>query len=289
MDDFMNERTLIYTKFDHDEVIIFGILYEFYNMLLEKDTIGLEGSYLAKLVKILFKEYVDKYDKDNINYIEFYDGFLDLYLSKLHIDESIMHSKGISIKKIIGIDIKDFRNSIKQIDTYYPYINIINNLDISYQNKTNLIIYINNHLSSVYNVLNSFYDIDTTIKIHELIEDNTLSYLNNVDTNNFNINDFKKQFELENKKYIDSLITNNIFNPSNINIEDKELNELHKKLNKKERKVLTYLLKLSLSTESIESLFENKEALLKEIDMSNFSFEYNTLKLIKKFNKSLRK
>ena len=29
--------------------------------------------------------------------------------------------------------------------------------------------------------------------------------------------------ELENKKYIDSLISNNIFNPSNINIEDKEL------------------------------------------------------------------
>lgn len=289
MDDFMNERTLIYTKFEHDEVIIFGILYEFYSMLLEKNTIGLEGSYLAKLVKILFKEYVDKYDKDNINYIEFYDEFLDLYLSKLHIDESIMHGKGISIKKIIGIDIKDFRNSIKQIDTYYPYINIINNLDISYQNKTNLIIYINNHLSSVYNVLNSFYDIDTTIKIHELIEDNTLSYLTNIDTNNFNMFDFKKQFELENKKYIDSLITNNIFNPSNINIEDKELNEFHKKLNKKERKVLTYLLKLSLSTENIESLFENKETLLKEIDMSNFSFEYNTLKLIKKFNKSLRK
>ena len=268
----MNERKLIYTKFEHDEVIIFGILYEFYSMLLEKNTIGLEGSYLAKLVKILFKEYVDKYDKDNINYIEFYDGFLDLYLSKLHIDESIMHSKGISIKKIIGIDIKDFRNSIKQIDTYYPYINIINNLDISYQNKTNLIIYINNHLSSVYNVLNPFYDIDTTIKIHELIEDNTLSYLTNIDTNNFNMFDFKKQFELENKKYIDSLITNNIFNPSNINIEDKELNEFHKKLNKKERKVLTYLLKLSLSTENIESLFENKETLLKEIDMSNFSF-----------------
>ena len=53
MDDFMNERTLIYTKFEHDEVIIFGILYEFYSMLLEKNTIGLEGSYLAKLVKIL--------------------------------------------------------------------------------------------------------------------------------------------------------------------------------------------------------------------------------------------
>lgn len=289
MDDFMNERTLIYTKFGHDEVIIFGILYEFYSMLLERNTIGLEGSYLTKLVKILFKEYVDKYDKDNINYIEFYDGFLDLYLSKLHIDESIIHSREISIKKIIGIDIKDFRNSIKQIDTYYPYINIINNLDISYQNKTNLIIYINNHLSSVYNVLNSFYDIDTTIKIHELIEDKVLSYLTNIDTNNFNMFDFKKQFELENKKYIDSLISNNIFNPSNINIEDKELNEFHKKLNKKERKVLTYLLKLSLSTENIESLFENKETLLKEIDMSNFSFEYNTLKLIKKFNKSLRK
>ena len=60
MDDFMNERTLIYTKFEHDEVIIFGILYEFYSMLLEKNTIGLEGSYLTKLVKILFKEYVDK-------------------------------------------------------------------------------------------------------------------------------------------------------------------------------------------------------------------------------------
>ena len=56
MDDFMNERTLIYTKFEHDEVIIFGILYEFYSMLLEKNTIGLEGSYIANLVKILFKE-----------------------------------------------------------------------------------------------------------------------------------------------------------------------------------------------------------------------------------------
>ena len=224
-------------------------------------------------------------DKYNNTFNEFITKYEEIHINPWHSiqKEKIMKKKNELLTTMDVTDVYSFTYFMKYLikllcgtkDTHTIF-DMTSRLPINFKIIENEVL-INYPTSLKGNALISINDIDIKTILNEL--DKVVSYGTLG----------KKQFELENKKYIDSLITNNIFNPSNINIEDKELNEFHKKLNKKERKVLTYLLKLSLSTESIESLFENKEALLKEIDMSSFSFEYNTLKLIKKFNKSLRK
>lgn len=283
MEKFMYERTLIYTNVELDETIVFGIFYEFYNMIIQNNYIGIDNESLDKLVKTLFKEYITKNNKYN-NYIEFYDGFLDYYLSKLHIDKNISNTEGISIKKMLGIDIRDFRNSIKKLDIYYPYLNVINNLNLSYQAKTDLIIRVNEYMVYLFNMLNSFYDEDTMIRIHELVSDNILRYLSSIDTDNFDINNFNDDFELENKRYINELINKNIFNFNNINLEDEEIKILFSSLNDKEKKIFMYMIKESLYIGDINKVFSDRQEVLREISMSNFSYKHNLRKLSKKLS-----
>lgn len=283
MEKFMYERTLIYTNVELDETIVFGIFYEFYNMIIQNNYIGIDNESLDKLVKTLFKEYITKNNKYN-NYIEFYDGFLDYYLSKLHIDKNISNTEGISIKKMLGIDIRDFRNSIKKLDIYYPYLNVINNLNLSYQAKTDLIIRVNEYMVYLFNMLNSFYDEDTMIRIHELVSDNILRYLSSIDTDNFDINNFNDDFELENKRYINELINKNIFNFNNINLEDEEIKILFSSLNDKEKKIFMYMIKESLYIGDINRVFSDRQEVLREMSMSNFSYKHNLRKLSKKLS-----
>lgn len=283
MEKFMYERTLIYTNVELDEVIVFGIFYEFYNMIIQHNYVGIDNESLDKLVKTLFKEYITKNNKYN-NYIEFYDGFLDYYLSKLHIDKNISNTEGISIKKMLGIDIRDFRDSIKKLDIYYPYLNVINKLNLSYQTKTNLIISVNEYMVYLFNMLNSFYDEDTMIRIHELVSDNILRYLSSIDTDNFDINNFNDDFELENKRYINELINKNIFNFNNINLEDEEIKILFSSLNDKEKKIFMYMIKESLYIGDINRVFSDRQEVLREMSMSNFSYKHNLRKLSKKLS-----
>lgn len=283
MEKFMYERTLIYTNVELDETIVFGIFYEFYNMIIQHNYVGIDSESLDKLVKTLFKEYITKNNKYN-NYIEFYNGFLDYYLSKLHIDKNISNTDGISIKKMLGVDIRDFRDSIKKLDTYYPYLNVINKLNLSYQAKTDLIISVNEYMVYLFNILNSFYDEDTMIRIHELVSDNILRYLGNIDTDNFDINSFSDDFELENKRYINELINKNIFNFNNVNLNDEEIKTLFSSLSDKEKKIFMHMIRESLYISDINKVFSDRQEVLRELSMSNFSYKHNLRKLYKKLN-----
>lgn len=288
MDSFMNERVLIYTNVEKDESIFFGIFYEFYNMIREKSIFSdnIDKESLSILIKTLFKEYISKSNNKD-NYIEFYDGFLDYFSSKLNIDKSIINNDGISVKKIIAIDLRDFNNSIKDIDTYYPYLIVIDKLKLSYQAKTDLIIYIDKYFTYLFNLLNSFYDEKTMIKLHELISENALKYLSNIDADNFDMISFDNNFVLENKRFVNELIKDNKYNPYDIDIEDPDINKLYSSFNDKERKIFIYIVKSSIYTCEMENIFDNKDELLKEINMSNFSFNYNLSKVSKKLKKVL--
>ena len=92
------------------------------------------------------------------------------------------------------IDVNSFKEDVNNIDEIFPWINIINKLDLSYYNKSELNRIISNYLSYTFDTLNTFYDEDTMINTQELIINNVTNYLSNIDSNSFSFELFNNEF-----------------------------------------------------------------------------------------------
>lgn len=238
-----NVRNNIWNNANMKEAdIIFGLYYEFHNSIVYNGIVKHDVVFGRALDK-KFIDYINSNDIENIGYKELFNNFIDHILNEFNIEES---DNILSAKRIFMIDVNSFRKDVNNIDEIFPWINIINKLDLSYYNKSELNRIISNYLSYTFDILNTFYDEDTMINIQELIINNVTNYLSNINGDSFSFELFNNEFYDNNRRFINSLIKDNKFDILNLNNSDEDVNYIKKILNKDEYKIFIGLIRESL-------------------------------------------
>lgn len=238
-----NVRNNIWNNANMKEAdIIFGLYYEFHNSIVYNGIVKHDVVFGRALDK-KFIDYINSNDIENIGYKELFNSFIDYILNEFNIEES---DNILSAKRIFMIDVNSFRKDVNNIDEIFPWINIINKLDLSYYNKSELNRIISNYLSYTFDILNTFYDEDTMINIQELIINNVTNYLSNINGDSFSFELFNNEFYDNNRRFINSLIKDNKFDILNLNNSDEDVNYIKKILNKDEYKIFIGLIRESL-------------------------------------------
>lgn len=238
-----NVRNSIWNNANMKEAdIIFGLYYEFHNSIVYNGIVKHDVVFGRALDK-KFIDYINSNDIENIGYKELFNNFIDHILSEFDIEES---DNILSAKRIFMIDVNSFREDVNNIDEIFPWINIINKLDLSYYNKSELNRIISNYLSYTFDILNTFYDEDTMINTQELIVNNITNYLSSINGDSFSFELFNNEFYDNNRKFINSLIKDNKFDILNLNNNDEDVNYIKKILNKDEYKIFIGLIRESL-------------------------------------------
>lgn len=238
-----NVRNSIWSNANMKEAdIIFGLYYEFHNSIVYNGIVKHDVVFGRALDK-KFIDYINSNDIENIGYKELFNNFIDYILNEFNIEES---DNILSAKRIFMIDVNSFREDVNNIDEIFPWINIINKLDLSYYNKSELNRIISNYLSYTFDILNTFYDEDTMINIQELIINNVTNYLSNINGDSFSFELFNNEFYDNNRRFINSLIKDNKFDILNLNNNDEDVNYIKKILNKDEYKIFIGLIRESL-------------------------------------------
>ena len=238
-----NVRNNIWNNANMKEAdIIFGLYYEFHNSIVYNGIVKHDVVFGRALDK-KFIDYINSNDIENIGYKELFNSFIDYILNEFNIEES---DNILSAKRIFMIDVNSFKEDVNNIDEIFPWINIINKLDLSYYNKSELNRIISNYLSYTFDTLNTFYDEDTMINIQELIINNVTNYLSNINGDSFSFELFNNEFYDNNRRFINSLIKDNKFDILNLNNNDEDVNYIKKILNKDEYKIFIGLIRESL-------------------------------------------
>lgn len=238
-----NVRNNIWNNVNMKEAdIIFGLYYEFHNSVVYNGIVKHDVVFGRALDK-KFIDYINSNDIENIGYKELFNNFIDHILNEFDIEES---DNILSAKRIFMIDVNSFKEDVNNIDEIFPWINIINKLDLSYYNKSELNRIISNYLSYTFDILNTFYDEDTMINIQELIINNVTNYLSNINGDSFSFELFNNEFYDNNRNFINSLIKDNKFDILNLNNSDEDVNYIKKILNKDEYKIFIGLIRESL-------------------------------------------
>ena len=238
-----NVRNSIWSNANMKEAdIIFGLYYEFHNSIVYNGIVKHDVVFGRALDK-KFIDYINSNDIENIGYKELFNNFIDYILNEFNIEES---DNILSAKRIFMIDVNSFREDVNNIDEIFPWINIINKLDLSYYNKSELNRIISNYLSYTFDILNTFYDEDTMINIQELIINNVTNYLSNINGDSFSFELFNNEFYDNNRRFINSLIKDNKFDILNLNNNDEDVNYIKKILNKDAYKIFIGLIRESL-------------------------------------------
>lgn len=253
-----------------DSALIFGLYYEFYNEILYRGMFKFEETFNTFLNN-LFINYISNKRNENLDYKTLFNGYIDKLLDSLSLND-----KEDIVSKILTIDIKSFKNSVNSNKMIYPYIDIVNNLSLSYQDKTCLMELITNYSNNLFDTLCSFFNDEKSIKIYELIEENIHNCLNDDE----NINNYKNNFYDNNRLFIDSLVKKGILSFENMDKNDDFNIGI---MNTKEKELLFNFFKESLIYEDIEKIdFEN---LIEKSNMSKLSFYTNTKSLFRKIKR----
>lgn len=275
-----NVRNSIWSNANMKEAdIIFGLYYEFHNSIVYNGIVKHDVVFGRALDK-KFIDYINSNDIENIGYKELFNNFIDHILSEFNIEES---DNILSAKRIFMIDVNSFKEDVNNIDEIFPWINIINKLDLSYYNKSELNRIISNYLSYTFDTLNTFYDEDTMINIQELIVNNVTNYLSNIDSNSFSFELFNKEFYDNNRNFINSLIKDNKFDILNLNNNDEDVNYIKKILNKDEYKIFIGLIRESLIYGDSDKLETDSFTYVNsDLKMSKLKFYYRLKSLSSK-------
>lgn len=275
-----NVRNNIWNNANMKEAdIIFGLYYEFHNSIVYNGIVKHDVVFGRALDK-KFIDYINSNDIENIGYKELFNSFIDYILNEFNIEES---DNILSAKRIFMIDVNSFRKDVNNIDEIFPWINIINKLDLSYYNKSELNRIISNYLSYTFDILNTFYDEDTMINIQELIINNVTNYLSNINGDSFSFELFNNEFYDNNRRFINSLIKDNKFDILNLNNSDEDVNYIKKILNKDEYKIFIGLIRESLIYGDSDKLETDSFTYVnKDLKMNKLKFYYRLKSLSSK-------
>lgn len=275
-----NVRNSIWSNANMKEAdIIFGLYYEFHNSVVYNGIVKHDVVFGRALDK-KFIDYINSNDIENIGYKELFNSFIDYILNEFNIEES---DNILSAKRIFMIDVNSFKEDVNNIDEIFPWINIINKLDLSYYNKSELNRIISNYLSYTFDTLNTFYDEDTMINIQELIINNVTNYLSNINGDSFSFELFNNEFYDNNRRFINSLIKDNKFDILNLNNNDEDVNYIKKILNKDEYKIFIGLIRESLIYGDSDKLETDSFTYVNsDLKMSKFKFYYRLKSLSSK-------
>lgn len=253
-----------------ESALIFGLYYEFYNEILYRGMFKFEETFNTFLNNT-FINYISNKRNENLDYKTLFNGYIDNLLSIL--SNSNKNNLGFLM---LSSDINLFKKALEDIDDVFPHINIINNLNLSYENKANLMLLVIDYSNGFYDTLDSFFEKEETNKLYELIVDNVYNYLSKSN----NIDEYKKTFYENNRTFIDYLEKENILSLEKM---DKSNDVNIDNLNKKERKLLLMFIKESLIYGNVEEI--NMFNLIKNSNMSKLSLYCNAKSLIKKMHK----
>lgn len=275
-----NVRNNIWSNANIKEAdIIFGLYYEFHNSIVYNGIVKHDVVFGRTLDK-KFIDYINSNDIENIGYKELFNNFIDHILNEFNVEES---DSILSAKRIFMIDVNSFREDVNNIDEIFPWINVINKLDLSYYNKSELNRIISNYLSYTFDTLNTFYDENTMINTQELIINNVTNYLSNIDSNSFSFELFNNEFYDNNRKFINSLIKDNKFNILNLNDNDEDVIYIKKILNKDEYKIFIGLIRETLIYGDSDKLETDSFTYVNnDLKMSKFKFYYRLKSLSSK-------
>lgn len=275
-----NVRNNIWNNANMKEAdIIFGLYYEFHNSIVYNGIVKHDVVFGRALDK-KFIDYINSNDIENIGYKELFNSFIDYILNEFNIEES---DNILSAKRIFMIDVNSFKEDVNNIDEIFPWINIINKLDLSYYNKSELNRIISNYLSYTFDILNTFYDEDTMINIQELIINNVTNYLSNINGDSFSFELFNNEFYDNNRNFINYLIKDNKFDILNLNNNDEDVNYIKKILNKDEYKIFIGLIRESLIYGDSDKLETDSFTYVNnDLKMSKFKFYYRLKSLSSK-------
>lgn len=275
-----NVRNNIWNNANMKEAdIIFGLYYEFHNSIVYNGIVKHDVVFGRALDK-KFIDYINSNDIENIGYKELFNNFIDHILNEFNIEES---DNILSAKRIFMIDVNSFKEDVNNIDEIFPWINIINKLDLSYYNKSELNRIISNYLSYTFDILNTFYDEDTMINIQELIINNVTNYLSNINGDSFSFELFNNEFYDNNRNFINYLIKDNKFDILNLNNNDEDVNYIKKILNKDEYKIFIGLIRESLIYGDSDKLeIDSFTYVNNDLKMSKFKFYYRLKSLSSK-------
>lgn len=275
-----NVRNSIWSNANMKEAdIIFGLYYEFHNSIVYNGIVKHDVVFGRALDK-KFIDYINSNDIENIGYKELFNNFIDHILNEFDVEES---DSILSAKRIFMIDVNSFKEDVNNIDEIFPWINIINKLDLSYYNKSELNRIISNYLSYTFDILNTFYDEDTMINIQELIINNVTNYLSNINGDSFSFELFNNEFYDNNRRFINSLIKDNKFDILNLNNNDEDVNYIKKILNKDEYKIFIGLIRESLIYGDSDKLETDSFTYVNsDLKMSKFKFYYRLKSLSSK-------
>lgn len=278
-----NVRNNIWNNANMKEAdIIFGLYYEFHNSIVYNGIVKHDVVFGRALDK-KFIDYINSNDIENIGYKELFNNFIDHILNEFNIEES---DNILSAKRIFMIDVNSFRKDVNNIDEIFPWINIINKLDLSYYNKSELNRIISNYLSYTFDTLNTFYDEDTMINIQELIINNVTNYLSNINGDSFSFELFNNEFYDNNRRFINSLIKDNKFDILNLNNSDEDVNYIKKILNKDEYKIFIGLIRESLIYGDSDKLETDSFTYVNsDLKMNKLKFYYRLKSLSSKLKK----
>lgn len=278
-----NVRNNIWNNANMKEAdIIFGLYYEFHNSIVYNGIVKHDVVFGRALDK-KFIDYINSNDIENIGYKELFNSFIDYILNEFNIEES---DNILSAKRIFMIDVNSFREDVNNIDEIFPWINIINKLDLSYYNKSELNRIISNYLSYTFDTLNTFYDEDTMINIQELIINNVTNYLSNINGDSFSFELFNNEFYDNNRRFINSLIKDNKFDILNLNNSDEDVNYIKKILNKDEYKIFIGLIRESLIYGDSDKLETDSFTYVNsDLKMNKLKFYYRLKSLSSKLKK----
>lgn len=275
-----NVRNSIWNNANMKEAdIIFGLYYEFHNSIVYNGIVKHDVVF-GRVLDKKFIDYINSNDIENIGYKELFNNFIDHILSEFDIEES---DNILSAKRIFMIDVNSFREDVNNIDEIFPWINIINKLDLSYYNKSELNRIISNYLSYTFDTLNTFYDEDTMINTQELIVNNITNYLSSINGDSFSFELFNNEFYDNNRKFINSLIKDNKFDILNLNNNDEDVNYIKKILNKDEYKIFIGLIRESLIYGDSDKLETDSFTYVnKDLKMNKLKFYYRLKSLSSK-------
>lgn len=277
------EKNVIWLKINRNiSFTIFGLYYEmFKNICYYRETDITYDIFKKTLIK-LFNDYIDSLkDFDNNeqilnNYEELMNNFLE-YFSFFCEDEE---SREIAL---------NYKKDVINMDTEFPWISIINKLELSYDDKGDLLILVSDYLSNVYGYLNGYYSEEDRDKVFSLIVDSVFNYIANINSINFDKDNYIENFLLNNKKCVNEIIDKNIFDVSNINVlENEECYNLISSLSEKELKLFIHNLKLSLVTGGYSpNLVYSTKELLEDTHMSGIKYSLLNKNIYNKMNKYL--
>lgn len=265
--DFTNDADMIWINTNNRiSLKVFALYYELFKNITEYSELDIDKEEFKKVYYLAFFKYLKNIDRNITDYNKIFDGFLNCFSTYYDNNE---------FKEIVNL----YKEDVNNIDDSFPWINIINNLNLSYENKVCINILISDYLANTFSTLNGIYnEIDRDI-VFDNISSNVLNFINNDNIQNFDVNIFRDKLLYFNKKNINSLINEGIFDINNIDIDVSYLD-------KDEFKILIHYIKTNLIGGVYNPIIGYKEKTNdNELKMSKLKYMFKSKSLVKKVNK----